>query len=276
VVGGCDLFHHTNYLRPPVSARVPEVMTIHDLTFIENEVWHEPRAAKALLRVVERARAECAAFCVPSEATARACRERLGIEPGRIYVTPLGVEARWFTLRESTGPYLLAVGTLEPRKNHARLIRAFRAARLPGLTLRIAGMKGWLCDEVFAEAARTPGVELLGHVGESELERLVAGASAVVYPTLAEGFGLPVLEAMAAGRPVLTSSVEPLASLAGEAALLVDPGDVAALTDGLRRIVADDALRARLERAGPDRARAFTWNACAEATVRCYRAVIGK
>ena len=170
---------------------------------------------------------------------------------------------------------MLAVGTLEPRKNHARLIRAFRAARLPDIELRIAGMKGWLCDAVLEEAAATPNVRLLGHVEEAELVRLVAGARAVLYPSLAEGFGLPVLEAMAAGKPVLTSNVEPLASLAGGAALLLDPADEEALAEGLRRIVSDADLRGRLARDGPERARGYTWKACAEATVRCYRAVIG-
>ena len=117
---------------------------------------------------------------------------------------------------------------------------------------------------------------MLGQVEESHLEQLVAGAVAVAYPSLAEGFGLPVLEAMAAGRPVLTSDLDPLRSLAGEAALLVDPTDELALAGALRAIVEDQPLRERLERAGPARARAFGWNDCAEATLRCYRAVIGK
>ena len=278
-VGGCDVFHHTNYTRAKVGGLTPQVMTIHDLAFLHGAGYHSPRATAALTRVVSNARHDCAAFLVPSEATARDCRERLGIEAQRIHVTPLGVDSSWYEKVEperSARPYLLAVGTLEPRKNHSRLIRAYRTAfngSGDAPALRIAGLRGWLCDDVLAEAAATPDVSLLGHVSDERLRRLVAGAVAVLYPSLLEGFGLPVLEAMAAGRPVLTSESEPLCSLAGGQALLVDPGDETAIADGLRRIVEDGELRARLERGGPARAREFSWTACALATLRCYRAV---
>jgi glycosyltransferase involved in cell wall biosynthesis len=171
-------------------------------------------------------------------------------------------------------PYLLAVGTLEPRKNFARLIRAHARSGVD-LDLLIAGGRGWLFDDVEEAARAAPRTRLLYTVPEAVLKSLVGGAVGVLYPSLLEGFGLPVLEAMAAGKPVLTSDREPLKSLAGGAALLVDPSDEEALAAGIRRIVGDTALRGALARRGVARARGYTWRACAAATRRAYEAVLG-
>ncbi|MHC4933552.1 MAG: glycosyltransferase family 4 protein, partial [Planctomycetota bacterium] len=273
ILGGCDLYHHTNFLVGRVSSATPQVMTLHDLAFLRDPSCHTPRAVRALKRVLKRALVRCAAFLVPSKATARDCEALLGLGRDRLFVTPLGVEDSFFDLgRESQG-YLLAVGTLEPRKNHARLIRAF--GRLDGeRELRIAGGRGWLCDEVVRAAEATPGVRLLGHLDDTALRAQLAGAAAVAYPSLLEGFGLPLLEAMAAGKPVLTSDRDPLRTVAGGAALLVDPEDEDALAEGLERLLSDSDLRARLAAAGPERARQFTWTACAAATMRAYEAVL--
>jgi alpha-1,3-rhamnosyl/mannosyltransferase len=273
VLGGCDLYHHTNYLLGRVSSATPQVMTLHDLAFLRDPSFHTPRAVRALKRVLKRALDRCAAFLVPSEATARDGEELLGLSRDRIFVTPLGVDDSFFSLGGESQGYLLAVGTLEPRKNHARLIRAF--GRLGGSReLRIAGGRGWLCEEAIRAAEATPGVRLLGHLEDPALRAQLAGAAAVAYPSLLEGFGLPVLEAMAAGKPVLTSDRDPLRSVAGEAALLVDPEDEGALADGLERVLSDSDLRRRLAAAGPKRARRFTWTACAAATMRAYEAVL--
>lgn len=277
-VGGCDLFHHTNYILAVVSPRTPQVMTIHDLAFLREPSCHTPRAAHSLGRIVRRAAGECRGFLVPSEATARDCEELLGIPRDRIFLTPLGVSPEFFAADppEKPGrPYLLAVGTLEPRKNHPRLIRAFSRAARDGVELRIAGAPGWLFQET-ERAAQESGapVRLLGHLSEEELRRQIAGATAVLYPSLLEGFGLPVLEAMAAGRAVLTSDREPLRTLAGDAALLVDPCDEEAIAHGIARLLRDAGLRRDLEERGPRRARLFTWEACAAATARAYRAVL--
>jgi len=271
VLGGCDLYHHTDFQLAEVSGRTPQVMTLHDLAFLRHPEFYPPATARALSDVVHTAARRCAAFIVPSEATARDVEELLRVQPRRIYLAPLGVDDGF---RAAPGPprdrrYLLAIGTLEPRKNYDRVIRA-----LPeGVELLIAGGRGWLDGETLALAAARPQVRLLGRVGEEALRELVAGAAGVVYASLFEGFGLPVIEALAAGRPVLTSDREPMRSIAGGAALLVDPEDEGALRQGMRRLLDDDALRRDLMSRGPARAREFTWRACAEATLRAYEEV---
>jgi len=266
-LGGCDLFHHTNYWLAEVGRRTPEVMTVHDLAFLKEPALYTTRAAAAMTRVVTRAAARCAAFLVPSEATARDCRELLGYD--RVFVTPLGVDAAAPSPPPGP-PYLLSLGTIEPRKNHLRLLRAFARSGFD-LDLHLVGKRGWMCDDVLALAARTPRVVVRGHLPEDELERALSGATALVYPSLAEGFGLPVLEANAAGVPALTSDREPLAT---DAALCVDPLDEEAIACGMRRIVEDDALRAELVARGRVRAAAHSWARCADATRAAYEAVL--
>ena len=281
LLGGFQVFHNTNFLMLPV--RTPQVMTLHDLAFFQ-EGLHTARATTAMRQVVDDAVQRCGAFCVPSEATARDCEERLGLSRDRLFVTPLGVDESFFlaptkcsvaptegSVAPTEGEYVLGVGTLEPRKNQLRLVQAMAGI---DAELLLAGRRGWSCDDVVEAAEKAPNVRWLGHVPEARLRELVAGASVVAYPSLFEGFGLPVLEAMAAGKPVLTSDRDPMREVAGDAALLVDPCDVGAIADGLSRLLGDPALRERLAKVGPERARRFTWDACAEATLRAYHAVL--
>jgi glycosyltransferase involved in cell wall biosynthesis len=275
VLGGCDLFHHTNFIMAPVSPRTTQVMTVHDLAFLADPSCHTPAAVAALTGVVKRAAGRCGAILVPSEATARHCERHLGLGRDRIFVTPEGVDGAFFELPEVAPerPYLLAVGTLEPRKNYPRLIRAFLRAKTDA-ELWIVGRDGWLFGDVYAAAAGQERVRILGHVPEEKLRQLLAGADAVLYPSLMEGFGLPILEGLAAGKPVLTSDRDPMREVAGGAALLVDPTDEDALRDALVRVCGDTDLRAELHRRGPPRAREFTWERCAAATRRAYEAVL--
>ncbi len=275
VVGGCDVFHHTNYVTPVVSARTPQVMTIHDLAWLRAPGYHTTRAVSALNRVMTRAVRRCAAFCVPSDATARDCVELLGIEPEKIFVTPLGVEREFFAPRseDRAAPFLLAVGTIEPRKNHTRLIRAFARSSVDA-DLVLAGGRGWLCDETVNLMRTTPRVRWIGHVDDIGLRDLLSRARALVYPSLLEGFGLPVLEGLAAGTPVITSDKDPMRSVAGGAALLVDPSNEDALVGAMQRVCRDDALAADLSLRGVARAREFTWERCAAQTRRAYEAAV--
>jgi alpha-1,3-rhamnosyl/mannosyltransferase len=168
---------------------------------------------------------------------------------------------------------------MEPRKNLARLVRAY--ASLPATTkarhpLVIVGARGWLnrdLEQTIAPLEASGIVRRLGYVGEDELPQLYAGAHAFAFPSLYEGFGLPVLEAMASGVPVLTSNVSSLPEVAGDAALLADPTDEESLRDGLARLLDDAAWRTNASARGIARARAFPWSRCVEATIEAYRAV---
>ena len=191
-----------------------------------------------------------------SEFTAREAVELLGVDEQRIRVIPHGVEEPFTPVGPAAGgDYVLAVGTLEPRKNLPRVILAAERAELD---VRVVGAPGWGDVEV----------ESLGFVDDDELARLYRGAAALVYTSLYEGFGLPVLEAMASGTPVVTSVGSAPAELADGAAVLVDPMDVEAIAAGIQEAV---ARRQELRAAGLERAKGFTWEAAAKATAEVYR-----
>ena len=281
LLAGVDLVHATSAALPPTGS-LPLVATVHDLGFHHHPEAY-PRAGRAWHeRSTRIAAAEAARILVPSAATAADLTGLYGVEGERVTVTPLGVDpapgdrgAALELLAELgvPGPFLLAVGTLEPRKNLPRLLAAFAAAagELPEHHLVVVGPVGW-------GPALDPGaarVELAGRVPDPVLRGLYELADGLAYPSLHEGFGLPVLEAMAAGTPVLTSDRSSLPEVAGDAALLVDPVDVGAIADGLRRLVADSGLRARLAAADPQRAARFTWRATAEATWAGYLQALG-
>jgi glycosyltransferase involved in cell wall biosynthesis len=251
-----DVLHCTTF-RGPVRSPVPTVLTVHDLAILRAPEafprWHRLYGAVGLRRVLRAADAIVAV----SEFTRREVVELAGVPEERVRVVPNGVDPV-FTPDgpRAEGDYVLAVGTLEPRKN---LERAVDAAREAGVELRVVGARGW------------GGVDVDGWVGEtpdSELAALYRGARSVLYPSLYEGFGLPVLEAMACGAPVVTSLDTAMAEIAGEAAVLVDPHDVSAIAAG---ILAADARREELARAGAVRAREFTWQRSADAVVELWR-----
>lgn len=176
--------------------------------------------------------------------------------------------------------YVLAVGTLEPRKNLIGTLKAYRvlpeavARRFP---LAIVGQRGWLAAGIEAEIARLEALGLarrLGYVADEELACLYAGARAFVYPSLYEGFGLPVLEAMACGAPVISSNKASLPEVVGEAGIQIEPEDTAALRDALCRLIEDERECERLIALGRTRSARFTWTSCAERTVQVYRSML--
>jgi glycosyltransferase involved in cell wall biosynthesis len=277
-----DLVHATSAAVPPTGGR-PLVATVHDLAF-----RHFPNAYPAAGRRYHERSArivadEAARVLVPSEATARDLAELYGVDRSRITITPLGVEIPAEPDRAGAerllrdlgvrGPFLLAVGTLEPRKNLPRLLDAFGVVseELPGHWMVVVGPVGW--GPRLRPTWDSVRVKLAGPVGDALLHALYQAADGLAYPSLYEGFGLPVLEAMANGTPVLTSDTSSLPEVAGDAALLVDPQDRSAIAAGLVRLAGDDELRRRLVEAGRRRAAGFTWRATAAATWATYREV---
>jgi len=258
-----DLLHCPTY-RGPVVDGVPLVVTVHDLAVFRHpnafnrwSRWYGPRVVP---RVLRRARIVIAV----SEFTRRELVDLLGVREEKIRVIPNAVEDT-FTRDgpAADGDYVLAVGTLEPRKNLPRVVDAARRA---GVELRVVGARGWGGVEVGGN-----GVRWLGHVTDEELARLYRGARCVAYPSLYEGFGIPVLEAMACGAPVVTSRGGATEELADGAAVLVDPNDPAAIAAGIERATwQHDELVQR----GLQRVRAFTWAAVADATVAVYEEAV--
>lgn len=276
LVGGCDVFHSTDYawLAPSKAAHVA---TIHDVLFDELPNCFTRGMRVGLSRVTRRLVRRCARLVVPSIRTKAALVERFGALPDRIDVTPLAPRSLPATAPvRFDRPTFLAVGTLEPRKNLRRVLEAFSLVRARGLDagLVVAGARGWLDDALVTTVASTPHVSFEGAIDDARLAALYGGASALVYPSLGEGFGLPVVEAMAASLPVVTSAATACAEVAGDAALLVDPYDVEALADAMTRVVEGEALAAELRARGRRRAGQFTWAATAEATRASYARAI--
>jgi glycosyltransferase involved in cell wall biosynthesis len=221
-----------------------------------------------------------------SEGTKRDIVELLGVAPEKISVTPLGVDERFrpldkkasATFRQQAGievPFALFVGTLEPRKNLSRLVEAFSmiADDVPH-DLVVIGPEGWLTSEIHETSARLlerGRLQILGFVPDGQLRAWYSACDLFAYPSLYEGFGLPALEAMACGAPVLTSSVSSLPEVVGDAALTVTPTDTQAIAEGMKRILTDTDLSFDLRRRGLERSKAFTWARTAELTVEVYR-----
>ncbi|SOD93764.1 Glycosyltransferase involved in cell wall bisynthesis [Blastococcus haudaquaticus] len=274
-----DVLHATNFTSPP-SRRARRVVTVHDLAFLRLPETVHPQTRRAAELTIRQAR-RADAVLTPSAAVAAEIQEHLGIAGDRVHVTPLGVDDAWAAAaplaaaeRRRLGlpdRYLLAVGTREPRKNLGALVAAHRAAgtgRVPPLVL--VGPAGW-GPEITAD----PGVHVLPYLPAEELRGLVAGATALVFPSRYEGFGLPALEAMATGTPVLANDIPVLREVLGECGTFVDADDRDALVAALEavgsgRLEDGDAESARAARR--ERARSFTWARCADATVAAYRA----
>jgi alpha-1,3-rhamnosyl/mannosyltransferase len=267
------VFLSTNSYLTAWFTRVPTVVVVCDLVAFDDALAPQRRARAIERATLPPAVRRAAALTAISQATADDLAARFPAARPKTAVTPLAADERFarddgpsvaeVRVRHGLGerPYVLAVGTLEPRKNLPRLVEAF-AALPPALRdaheLVLAGAVGWNTDATLAAVARHR-VRQLGHVPEDHLPALYRGAAAFAYPSLYEGFGLPVVEAMAAGAPVLTSNVSSLPEVAGDAALLVDPWSVPSIRDGLARLLADRDLARRLAARGRERAATFSW-----------------
>ena len=281
---------HVQFTAPPFCP-VPVVATIHDLAFEHLPETFTRRGRMQLRLTVRWTAARAARIATVSEFSRDDLIRTYGLAPEKVAVTLNGVEPHFTTRPRADGEaagirrrfgisrdYFLAVGSLQPRKNLIRLLRAYQTVREewgsdpPQLVL--VGRPLWLYREIFSEIERQPwaaDVIATGYVEDEELAALYRAARVFVYPSLFEGFGLPPLEAMACGAPVVTSRVSSLPEVTGEAALLIDPYCVGEIAAAMIAAGRDDKLRARLRAAGPERARLFSWRAAAERTLALYR-----
>ena len=284
-----DVFHATNHMFPFRLRTARTVLTIHDITILLFPEWHPADRLAMMGPALAPAAARADRIVVPSHHTRNDVLERLSVAPERVVVVPGGIDPIFRPQPESEvatrlaplglrpREYLLFLGTIEPRKNLTRLLQAMESAGPEVGVLVLAGGRGWNnapIRDAMTRLARAGRIRDLGYVDDDLRRPLLSGARGFVYPSLYEGFGLPPLEAMACGTPVLTSSVSALPEVMGDAALYVDPTDVAALAEALTRIWRDETLRAELRTRGLARATTFSWDRTARLTLDVYRAVL--
>jgi glycosyltransferase involved in cell wall biosynthesis len=269
VTGAVDAVWASGMVVPPTG--VPTVVTVHDLDWLEHPEAFTRRGLRLFHRSLELTRHHAALVVCPSAATAAACRD-IGIAEDRLRVVPWGIDAAIATDDEVASvrashrlraPYVLWVGTVEPRKNISAVVRAWRRLHDAGspADLVLVGPRGWQEDLDALVGADRAGIHLLGFVGDRDLAALYRGAVALCYPSRAEGFGLPVLEAMAQGTPVVTSAGTATAEVAGDdgtCGILVEPDDVTAITRALDRIISDEAVRDQMGADAQARAGTFS------------------
>jgi alpha-1,3-rhamnosyl/mannosyltransferase len=276
-----DLFHASHQLLgPPRNTRL--TATLYDMTCWLQPETHTPANVAMAKRFAQRVLTRADGMIAISESTRADSIRLLGLNPERIEVIYPGVAEPFFGAQPTARrkPYILFVGTIEPRKNVATLLDAYdqlSASLREEFDLVIAGPAGWRDPATLRRLqCPSPGVEYLGYVPEADLPGLTAGAAVFVYPSLYEGFGLPVAQAMAAGTPVITSNLSSLPEVGGDAALLVEPRSVAELRSALERILLSPDLRSRLSRSGIQRASLYRWDICARKSWRFFERVCGK
>lgn len=295
LTGRADLFHGPSFTLPPSFA--PSLLTIHDLSFLHYPQGAHPALLAWLTKAVPRSLIRARHILADSESTRADLIELMGIGPERITVIGAGVDEHFQPVDDPTildriraiydlpDRFILGVSTLEPRKNLTGLIAAFSqlvtAERQPAVTnlhLVIAGGKGWLYDAIFAAAEASPvreRIHFAGFVADEDLPTLYSLADLFAFPTHYEGFGIPVLEAMACGTPVVCANNSSLPEVAGDAALLVEATDTSALTDAMHRLLTDVSLREELIGRGFEQAKRFTWEGAARRLLRVYEDMAG-
>lgn len=267
VVGPLDVFHFSDWMYPSQRGGV-RTTTVHDLVPLRFPEWVEPATLRMHGLKYENTARTCDRVFVNSRFTGSEVVELLGVPEGRVVVAYPGIDPRFRPDGERVdlgGPYVLGVSTLEPRKNLPALVAAFAVLRQrrPELTLALAGLEGWEERPLAAE-----GVRLLGFVSDEELARFYRGASAFAYPSRFEGFGIPIVEALASGTPTVVSSHPSLDEASGDAALRADPDDPEAFAAALEAAL--DTPRGM----GVEHAARFTWRACGEAVLAGYESAL--
>ncbi|MCO6449818.1 MAG: glycosyltransferase family 4 protein [Caldilineales bacterium] len=287
--GSLDLFHAPNFLLPPMrSART--LLTIHDLAFLVHPEYAYPKLQQFLAAAVPRSVTRADHVLADSEASKWDAMRFFDLQEEQITVVGAGVEARFQPLPETAlsgirqkygldFPFVLDVSTLEPRKNFDGLIRAFAAARKKAgfpHHLVIGGGKGWMYEDIFAEVERQQAgefVHFLGFVSDEDLPALYNLADLFAFPSHYEGFGIPVLEAMACGTAVICTDTSSLPEIAGDAAYVIPTGDEDALVEGLMLLLSDESYRQQIAGRGPVEAAKWTWDAAAQRLISVYRSL---
>lgn len=284
--GPIDLFHSPDFVLPPVR-RASTIVTVHDLSFLRYPQYADQGLVAYLSAVVPRSLRRADLILADSAWTRLDLMEMLGIAGDKIIVVPAGVGPEYHPIGDTARleavrqryhlpqRFVLHVGTLEPRKNLPRLMEAFTTVSgdNPEMALVLVGGKGWLFDDIFAAVQRFSlegKVIFPGYVAEADLPAVYNLATLFAYPSFYEGFGIPPLEAMACGVPVVSSNSSSLPEVIGDAGLTVEPGDTAALAAALRRGLSDEPLRQDLRRRGLQRAQLFTWPAAAHKLLDAY------
>jgi alpha-1,3-rhamnosyl/mannosyltransferase len=281
-----DVFHTCKLLHPPRRAKL--TATIHDLTCWLLPETHSPANVAADLNFAECILRRADGLIAVSQATRDDTIRILKLPPEKIHVIYHGIAEPYFLVTQDDAravrarlglkrSYLLFVGTIEPRKNVSLLLDAFQSLPLSireEFELVVAGPPGWSQNETLARLRQsTPGIRYLGYVAEKDLPGLFAGATAFVYPSLYEGFGFPVVQAMAGGTPVITSGVSSLPEVAGEAALLIDPRSETELRGAIQEVLTSPARRRCLAELGRKNAQRFSWVECARRSLRFFEQV---
>src|SRR5260221_5714354 len=292
--GPVTLFHATDFVLPPTRAATRTVLTVHDLSFARTPEAASPSLKRYLDRVVPRSVHRADHVLADSQAAKDDLITLYGVQSDKITVLLSGVNPRFQPVRDpeilsavrdryriGDALYILAIGTIQPRKNFERLIEAFAVLPqdLHAVHLVIAGGSGWLQAPIYAVVQALglqERVHFIGFAEDADLPALYSGARCLAFPSLYEGFGLPVLEAMACGVPVLTSNVSSLGEVAGDAALLVDPLSTEQITAALSRLLTDEGLRADLVTRGHTQAKRFSWDKAAQQLQQVYADVLAQ
>jgi alpha-1,3-rhamnosyl/mannosyltransferase len=269
-----DVFHISNQIRKPPK-KIKITATIHDMTSVLMPELHTPGNVRADASFTENVLKRADRLIAVSENTRADAARHAGLDPDRIEVIYSGVPEVYFGAqpRPSSRPYVLYVGTIEPRKNIDTLLDAWQGLRLrDDYDLIIAGATGWSSEKTMARLLSRPAsVKYLGYVPEDELPGLTAGATAFVYPSLYEGFGFPVAQAMAAGVPVITSNTSCLPEIAGDGALLIVPRSPHEIGSAIQKLLTSPSLQQQLRKAAQARAEEYRWEKCARKSLEFFR-----
>ncbi|WP_227869746.1 glycosyltransferase family 4 protein [Undibacterium parvum] len=288
--GRFDIYHEPNILPLPFDGLT--VVTVHDLSWIRFPQMHPPERVRAMDKYFESGLNRASMILTDSHFVKRELIDVFGVSPKRIRPIALGVESLFTPLTADAtmpvlqqhslihGEYLLAVGTIEPRKNLQVALQAFMQLA-PAIRKRyplvLVGMKGWHTSELeqkIAPMIQSGEVRQLGYLSREDLAKVIAGALTLIYPSVYEGFGLPPLEAMACGVPVIAANVSSIPEVIGDTGLLIDdPHDVSALTEAIQNMVMDPKTRKDLSEKALTRSRLFTWDQCVTQTIDTYQKI---